>query len=82
MFYKIKSVIVKDNLIIEVVFEDNERRQYDINKIINKWKIFKKLEDRNLFEKVKVDVGGHGISWDKNIDLSSEEIWENGVEVK
>ncbi len=82
MFHKIKSVIVKDNLIIEAIFEDNERRQYDINKIINKWKIFKKLEDRNLFEKVKVDVGGHGISWNENIDLSSEEIWENGVEVK
>lgn len=82
MFHKIKSVVVKDNLIIEAVFEDNERKQYDINKIINKWKIFKKLEDRNLFEKVKVDVGGHGISWNENIDLSSEEIWENGVEVK
>ena len=29
---------------------------------------------------VKVDAGGYGISWNDNIDLSSNELWENGKE--
>ena len=39
---------------------------------------FKKLENEELFNKVKVDVGGYGIAWDEDIDLSSKEIWKNG----
>lgn len=81
MFHKIESVIPKDNLIIEVVFEDKRIVQYDIKNIIDKWKDFKNLEDKNLFKKVKVDVGGHGISWNENIDISAEEIWENGIKI-
>lgn len=45
---------------------------------MNKWSIFEKLKEKELFEKVKVDVGGYGISWNEDIDLSCEEIWENG----
>lgn len=82
MFHKIERVIPKDNLIIEVVFDDKRIVQYDIKNIINKWKDFKNLEDKNLFKKVKVDAGGHGISWNENIDISAEEIWENGIKVK
>ena len=82
MFHKIKSAVAKDNLIIEVEFEDKKIRQYNIKNIINKWKDFKRLEDKDLFKKVKVDVGGHGISWNEDIDLSAEEIWENGIKVK
>ena len=31
-----------------------------------------------LFEKVVVDVGGYGISWNDELDISAEELWENG----
>ena len=26
----------------------------------------------------KGDMGGYGVSWNDNIDLSAEEIWERG----
>ena len=81
MFHKIKDVKPKEDLIIEVQFENNEIKQYDIKKIINKWNIFEKLKDKKLFENVKVDVGGYGISWNEDIDLSCEEIWENGEKI-
>ena len=79
MFHKIKNVLPKENLIIEVEFENKIKKEYDLKKVINKWKIFEQLEDKELFEKVKVDVGGYGISWNEDIDLSCEEIWENGI---
>ena len=81
MFHKIKEVKPKEDLIIEVQFENNEMKQYDIKKIINKWNVFEKLKDKKLFENVKVDVGGYGIIWNEDIDLSCEEIWENGEKI-
>ena len=81
MFHKIKEVKPKEDLIIEVQFENNEIKQYDIKKIINKWYVFEKLKDKKLFENVKVDVGGYGIILNEDIDLSCEEIWENGEKI-
>ena len=82
MFHKIKNVYPKDNMIIEVDFDNKVRKEYDIKTILNKWIIFKELEDEELFKKVKVDVGGYGVSWNENIDLSCEELWKNGKDVK
>lgn len=82
MFHKVKNVYPKDDMIIEVYFNNNIKKEYDIKTILNKWSIFKKLKDEELFKKVKVDVGGYGISWNENIDLSCEELWKNGKEEK
>lgn len=82
MFHKVKNVYPKDDMIIEVYFDNNIKKEYDIKTILNKWSIFKKLKDEELFKKVKVDVGGYGISWNENIDLSCEELWKNGKEEK
>ena len=81
MFHKIRKVLPKENLIIEVEFEDKTRKIYDVKKVINKWSIFENLKDENLFKNVKVDVGGYGISWNEDIDLSCEEIWQNGKKI-
>ena len=50
--------------------------------LIKNNEIFKKLENKELFIKAKVDIGGYGIIWNENIDISSEEIWKNGIIVK
>ena len=31
-----------------------------------------------MFENVEVDAGGYGISWNDDLDLSCDEIWEHG----
>ena len=41
--------------------------------------IFAELKDGNRFEDVYVDVGGNGIAWNDRIDLSCEELWDNGI---
>ena len=34
-----------------------------------------------LFEQVKVDLGGYGVTWNDEIDLSCNQLWENGYEI-
>lgn len=81
MFYKIKNIIPKENLIIIAEFKNGIKKQYDMKKLLNKFEVFKTLNNKDIFNNVVVDAGGYGISWNENIDLSSEEIWENGVEI-
>ena len=79
MFHKVKSVKCLDNYILEIVFENNIIKYYDVSKLFEKWTVFKQLKTINgLFEQVKVDTGGYGISWNEEIDLSCNELWENG----
>ena len=79
MFYKIKDAIALENYILLIKFEDGIEKLYDIKPLFEKWEIFKKLKENNLYKFIKVDVGGDGVSWNDEIDLSSNELWENGI---
>jgi len=82
MFNKIKSVKpLKDyNLLVE--FENDEKKYYNIRPLFDKWEDFKTLIDvKGLFEQVKVDSGGYGISWNDYIDLSCNELYNNGKDI-
>ena len=39
------------------------------------------MEDSSLFESVSVDVGGYGIIWNDDLDLSCDELWDNGKKI-
>lgn len=81
MFYKVQSVIPKDNFILSVLFTDGVKKQYDIKPLFTKWPVFKNLMDiPGLYKQVKVDCGGYGISWNDEIDLEGNELRENGSE--
>ena len=82
MFYKVKAVqpLPVYNLLVQ--FASGEYKQYDVAPLFEKWDAFKALESvKDLFEQVKVDAGGYGISWNDDIDLSCNELWENGIPV-
>ena len=74
-FHKIKNVKALDNLILEIMFENEEIKYYDIKKLISEHKEFEILKDRNLFNLVKVDVGGYGISWNEDLDISCNTLY-------
>lgn len=79
MFHKVKEIYPLEGYILEVTFQNDVKKFYDVSKLFTKWKIFENLKnEEGLFEQVKVDQGGYGISWNEDIDLSSEELWENG----
>ena len=79
MFYKIKSVKPLEDYKLLVTFENNVVKQYDVKVLFSKFEIFKTLSSIvGLFEQVKVDSGGYGISWNDELDLACNELWNNG----
>ena len=79
MFHKINSVKPLPNYNLVVKFVNGENRNYDVSSLFNKWEPFKSLVSiKGLFEQVRVDAGGFGISWNDELDLSCEELYYNG----
>ena len=79
MFHKVSSVRPLPKHRLSVLFANGEMRQYDVAPLLEKWDAFKALESvGGLFEQVKVDAGGCGISWNDELDLSCEELYERG----
>lgn len=50
-----------------------------LNRCLIKIPSFAELKAGNRFEDVHIDVGGHGIAWNDRIDLSCQELWDNGI---
>ena len=80
MIYKIKSVETLENKIFKIEFENEEIKYYDMKKIIEKYIVFKLLNNDVVFNMAKVDQGGYGIIWTDEIDISGEELYVNGVD--
>ncbi len=79
MFYTVKSVEPKDNYVLSVLFTDGVRTEYDIKPLFEKWEVFNDLKNiYGLYQQVRVDAGGFGISWNDEIDLASDELRLNG----
>ena len=80
MFNKVKAVQPLPQYHLLVDFVTGERRIYDVASLFDKWEVFRSLtRTAGLFEQVKVDAGGYGISWNDEIDLSCDELYHNGI---
>lgn len=80
MAHRIQEVVAKENFFIEACFFNGQIKQYDMKKIFvifPQFEILKKNDE--LFKCVKVDQGGYGISWNDDLDLDAETIWEDGI---
>lgn len=80
MFYKVRKVKTFDNMELEIEFDNGKVKYYNVKILTEKYDMFKKLLDIDFFYKVKVDIGGYGISWNENIDISCNELWLNSYE--
>lgn len=79
-FPKIKSVNVASNYTLEIVFDNNVKKNYDCTPLLRD-ENFKPLLDKSFFKNVQVDSFGYGILWNNQIDLSESELWLNGETV-
>ena len=80
MFHIVTRVSALPDFKLRVFFTDGIKKIYDMAPLISMIPAFAELEDDpSEFLNVKVDIGGHGILWSDNLDLSSEELWVNGV---
>ena len=83
MFYKVQDVKPLEKYKLLVTFQNGEIKKYDVKPLFDKWQAFKDLAYINgLFQQVKVDAGGYGISWNDDIDLSCDELYYNGVSIE
>ena len=83
MFHKVNNVSALPNYELSVHFWDGTTKIYDVKPLFKKWPIFATLKgEAGDFNDVKVDEGGYGISWNDKIDLSCNELWENGQTIQ
>lgn len=83
MLHKLKSVTPLPDQMLLVHFSDGSAREYDMKPLVRDNAAFRDLQTiPGLFEQVSVDPGGYGISWNDDIDLACDELWENGKPVR
>ena len=79
MTHRILEIKTLNDFVILVVFQNGVEKKYDMKRLLVELPQFQILETTHgLFENVKVDVGGCGISWNDELDLSSDELWDKG----
>lgn len=82
MFHKVKSVSPLTDFKLSVQFSEGVTKLYDVKPLFEKIPAFSYLKDHpDEFAGVAVDVGGYGIVWNDELDLSCDELWEHGVQV-
>ncbi len=83
MFHKVKTVSVIPDYWLSVRFAEGVTKIYDLRPLFEKWPAFNDLKnDDTLLYDVKVDTGGYGIVWNDDIDLSCDELFENGETIE
>ncbi|MGN0072765.1 MAG: DUF2442 domain-containing protein [Coriobacteriales bacterium] len=82
MFNKVKEVYPLPDMELSVLFANGTTKTYDVKPLTERFQVFQALEDEALFNSVVVDRGGYGVIWNDDLDLSCDELWENGVTEK
>lgn len=83
MFHKVKNVAPVSDFKLSVQFSEGVTKVYDVKPLFKKLPVFKQLEnDLAEFACVTVDISGYGIIWGDDLDLSCDELWENGIVVE
>ena len=83
MFHKVKIVNALDNYRLSVQFAEGVTKIYDVSRLFSTWTAFISLKDNPiLFKKARVDVGGYGVIWNDELDISCDELFANGEAIK
>ncbi len=82
MFHKIKNASTLPDFRLSIRFAEGYTKIYDMKPLLERIPAFAELRDPHLFSEVMTDVGGHSIVWNDALDLSCDELWENGVQIE
>lgn len=82
MFHKIKNVFALPGYRLSVQFSEGVTKLYNTEPLFDRLPQFCALRDNpEEFSGVFVEVGGYGIVWNDDLDLSCDELWEHGEQV-
>jgi hypothetical protein len=79
IFRIVSAKAIGDRLLL-IKFTNQEVRKYDITHLLEK-PMFAPLSNPGFFKNFKVDLGGYGLVWNDEIDISEYELWQNGIHV-
>ena len=83
MFHKVKAVQALPDYRFSVQFAEGVTKIYDVKPLFEKWAAFRALQSApELFFCAEVDVGGYGVIWNDDLDLSCNELYENGETIQ
>lgn len=82
MFHKIKNISAIPDFRLCVQFSEGVTKVYDVKPLFSRLPLFSCFKDHEEeFYRVSVDVGGYGIVWNDDMDLSCDELWDHGAAV-
>lgn len=83
LFHTITQVSPLPEYRLSVQFAAGCTKIYDMKPLFDRLPSFRHLREHPaVCSHVRVDIGGYGVAWDDELDLSCDELWEHGVEVK
>ncbi|MBC8457776.1 MAG: DUF2442 domain-containing protein [Deltaproteobacteria bacterium] len=78
MYLSIKEVKPTSNYMLHLIFENGERRQFDMKPYLNLG-IFRELQDVSLFNTVHISFDT--IEWDNEADLDPEFLYRESQSI-
>lgn len=83
MFHKIKNVSALPDYRLSVQFSEGVTKIYDVKPLFERLPVFGYFKEKiEEFFQVSVDMGGYGIVWNDELDLSCDELWEHGTQIE
>ena len=77
----ITEVEALENLIFKATFADGEVVSFDVRMLFDKYPVFKALENKVLFESISIDGIGYAVTWNDELDISSDGIYLKGKHI-
>jgi hypothetical protein len=65
---------------LEIAWDDDNKRNVDISRLIKRFKFYAPLRNATLFGKAKADPWGHAVNWPGEIDIGADQLYELACE--
>ena len=69
---RVQSVHPTQDYLLEIVFNNNEKKYFDVKPYLN-FGLFSELKDLNLFKTVKVELGT--VAWQNGLDICPDTLY-------
>jgi hypothetical protein len=78
MYLAIKEVFPQDNYLLILVFENGEKREFDMKPYLDNG-IFRELKEEKIFKTVRTSYDS--IEWDNEADFDPEVLYEKSLKI-
>ena len=79
MYLGVKSVVPQDNYMLLLLFENNEKRLFDMKPYLDFGPVFRALRDTSLFR--SVHVAFRSVECANHADLDPEILYHNSIAI-